>query len=110
MKRILMTVLVCALGAGCASGGGLGEQMAAWQGLDADVAIGAWGEPQSQQTFGDGAILLWRDLSPDSSAVVVCERMLAVDADGIVTGWRWRGNACPTLAPRGSAAVVAAAN
>ena len=94
---ISLLPLILVLSAGCASTGSLSSEMAGWQGEDVSVALGAWGEPEAKQTFGSQTILIWRDRSAFVTGPngVVCERMLAVADDGAITGWRWRGDACP---------------
>ena len=98
--------------AACAAPDTLSRQMAGWQDEDIAAAIAAWGEPEERVAAGDEVILVWRDrayLPPGPThprdAAIVCERQLAVTSDGTISGWRWRGNACPSL---GSAAERAA--
>jgi len=101
---------------GCASTDALSDRMAGWQDADIDVAIDAWGEPDDSRPFADGKILVWRDRatapvlhSGEPAALpVVCERMLAVAPDGTITGWRWRGDACPSLPENRSKARLVA--
>jgi hypothetical protein len=100
---------------GCATTDSLSDQMAGWQQDDVDAALAAWGDPEASIAFGDGRLLTWRDRAAVSTSLadapVVCERMLAVDADGVITGWRWRGDACPTIdASRTRPAMLAAAD
>lgn len=103
-----LLIFLIILASGCASQEPLSAGMAAWQGEDVSVALETWGAPEDARAFGDETILLWRDrasfhspsgrLSERAEAVVLCERMLAVADDGTITGWRWRGNACETIA------------
>lgn len=101
----LITLLSLAVLSGCASGGGLSRQMADWQSQDVAVALEAWGTPDSQERIGDETLLSWYDRAPaifavaDFSTPVICTRMLAVATDGTITGWRWRGDRCPDVAP-----------
>ena len=83
----------------CAANGSLSQQMAAFEGQPLGVATAAWGAPQTEMRAGDQTVRIWRDYAPGTAGTpeLLCERMLAVDADGIVTGWRWRGDACPAL-------------
>ena len=85
---------------GCANTGQLSRDMADLAGSPAAHATGLWGEPHETRAFGDGTLLIWRDYAGTPGATVVpaviCERLLAVDGDGAVTGWRWRGDACET--------------
>lgn len=107
MKYSCILLITFGLVSGCSTTAGLSDQMADWQGSNAGTAIASWGEPEIEKAFGDETILIWRDRAYDppqtdigtilSSAAVVCERMLAVTDDGTITGWRWRGDACPVL-------------
>lgn len=105
-SRILLIALL-ALTAGCSTTADLSERMAGWQGQSVGPALALWGEPESREPFGEQTVLIWRDrgwtLLPEDAearadrAVIVCERMLAVDRSGEITGWRWRGDACEGL-------------
>ncbi|MBT8099980.1 MAG: hypothetical protein KJO82_09535 [Gammaproteobacteria bacterium] len=108
MKQLTLGIIaLLALTTGCSTTTSLSGQMADWQGQNIGVAIGAWGQPDSEQAFGDESVLIWQDrayqflpgdVAPNwTSAAVVCERMLAITDDGTITGWRWRGDSCPTL-------------
>ena len=97
----------------CAGPDALSRQMAGWQHEDIEVAIAAWGEPEDRVAAGDEVILVWRDrayLPPGpanaSHAAVVCERQLAMASDGTISGWRWRGNACPSLSSAAGRAAL----
>lgn len=114
-----MLLLLIALASGCASQGPLSTGMAAWQGEDVSVALETWGAPEDERAFGDETILVWRDraaphspsgrLAEPAEAAVLCERMLAVDGEGTITGWRWRGSACESVAPAQRERTLAAA-
>ena len=85
--------------AACAANEGLSQRMAAWQGQPIGVATAVWGTPQAETGFGDQTVLVWRDFGagPEGMPELLCERMLAVAADGVISGWRWRGDACPSI-------------
>lgn len=108
MKTLISLLLTTlAFASGCATTDGLSSQMAGWQGNNIGAAIEAWGIPDAEQDFGDQTVFIWRDRAygvlpinaetDTSSAIVICERMLAVTDAGTVTGWRWRGDACPGM-------------
>ena len=67
----------------------------------AGYATAVWGEPHATEAMDDGTLLIWRDYAGVYSGtvmpVVICERQLAVDANGSIDGWRWRGDACESL-------------
>ena len=102
-SKEFLLIAILGLSAGCASTGQLTEEMAGWQGQHLDTALAEWDEPETRRAFGDETVLIWRDragkLAPDGIVAdnVVCERMLAVAADGSITGWRWRGDACESI-------------
>lgn len=85
----------------CSTAGSLSRDMAAMEGSPAGDATAAWGEPDATESFGDGTLMTWRDYAGEygttAMPVVICERQLAVDPDGSITGWRWRGDACESL-------------
>ncbi len=87
--------------AGCSTTGSLSHEMAAMQGSPAGYATALWGEPHATEHFDDGTLMIWRDYAGVYSGtvlpVVICERQLAIDANGSVSGWRWRGDACESL-------------
>lgn len=113
-----MLLLLLVLAAGCATRDPLSAGMAAWQGEDVSVALETWGAPEDERAFGDETVLIWRDrasmhppsgrLTDPPKAAVLCERLLAVDDDGTITGWRWRGNACASIAPAERDRILAA--
>ena len=97
----LLVATVVATGlTGCAATGSLSTTMAGLQGESVTAAYAAWGEPEATTPLGEQTLMTWRDYAPAAfahSPVVVCERQLAVDGDGTITGWRWRGDACESL-------------
>ena len=92
---------------GCATGNSLSRQMADWQTQDVSVALDNWGVPDTQEAIGDQVLMTWYDRAPQPfgladetiAPAVICTRMLAVDAEGLITGWRWRGDRCAQVAP-----------
>ena len=104
MKQANVVIaLAVALCTGCASTGSLSGEMAEFQGEPVSAATDSWGQPEAEYAEAGQTVLVWRDRSPFAalhdapSAGVICERMLAVDAEGTVTGWRWRGDACQSV-------------
>ncbi len=102
--KVLLAGATVALSA-CATDGSLSQQMAAFEGQPIGVATAAWGAPQTETEVGDQTVRIWRDFTVGTAGTpeLLCERMLAVGADGVVTGWRWRGDACPALGARTAA-------
>ena len=96
--KVLLLSATLALSASAANDS-LSQRMAAWQGQPIGVATAVWGAPQAETGFGDQTVLVWRDFGtgPEGTPAMLCERMLAVAADGVISGWRWRGDACPSL-------------
>lgn len=94
----LMLIATALLLSGCAGSGGLSREMAALQDESVSTVVAVWGQPDSEEPFGDETVLTWYDRAPAGSGiaatVVVCERMLAVTEQGTITGWRWRGDHC----------------
>ncbi len=117
MKGTLVGTLAAALlTTGCAAGGALSADMADWQGRDLTSVVAAWGPPATETSIAGQRVMVWldRDVLADragpESAGVVCERMLAVAADGTITGWRWRGDACEAAWPARRPAARSAAH
>ncbi len=116
-RRYMMLALAILALQACASTDRLSRQMSGWQRQPVDVAVAEWGEPEQRIAFGDQTILVWRDRleatpgydSGVQSTPILCERQLAVDAGGTITGWRWRGDSCPTLGDPGARAAYLAA-
>ena len=101
-RRYMMLMLALLTLQACASTDPLSRKMAGWQEQPVEAAINEWGEPEERVLAGDQTILVWRDRVDSASAYgeaayVLCERQLAVDASGRITGWRWRGNSCPAI-------------
>ncbi len=102
-KRVAAAVLLgtAILLSGCSSTGSLSRDMAAMQGSPAGYARAIWGEPHATEAIDAGTLMIWRDYAgaygETVSAFVICERQLAVDADGSISGWRWRGDACESI-------------
>ena len=99
MRKAFLLFLLAGLAA-CSTTGSLSGNMAAMQGQPMGTALTAWGEPEARETYGSQTVLIWRDYAPgfaETAPQVLCERHLAVDDSGTVTGWRWRGDACETL-------------
>jgi hypothetical protein len=112
--RLLIGFAAGALMAGC-SHGALNGKMASWQGQPIDELIAAWGPPHRTEPAGTGTVYLWYDEvrvplnTPEKGSVAAgdtdyfvrtqCQRILAVDSEGSITGWRWRGNNCDMLSP-----------
>ncbi len=102
-----LCIALLALTAGCSTTTDLSGQMAGWQGQHVGAALELWGTPEAEEAFGEQTVMIWRDrgwaLLPEKAAAradspaIVCERMLAVDGSGEITGWRWRGDACTDL-------------
>lgn len=90
------------LAAGCSSTGELGHTMNSWQGSHVDEVSAAWGEPHTCETVEGRRICSWYDMVSgfSLSTARTCARSLEIDTDGIVTGWRWRGDYCYAAADR----------
>ena len=101
--RIAAIMLICSTAAlaGCSATSSLSHEMAAMQGSPAGVARAAWGAPTATEALDEGTLLIWMDYAGTYGGapvpVVICERQLAVDATGSISGWRWRGDACESL-------------
>ena len=109
-KRILVFLLLGVM-AGCSTTATLSGTMADMQGASIGNAFTAWGEPEATETMGEQTVFVWRDYAAGASVpIVICERMLAADDSGTVTGWRWRGDACESIdeATRANSALARA--
>jgi hypothetical protein len=80
----------------------LGHTMRSWQGSHFDEVTAAWGQPNFCETIQGRRICAWHDTigGPSLSATRTCVRSLEIDPDGIVIGWRWRGDYCGMTADR----------
>jgi hypothetical protein len=93
-----MLVLAFLMLAACGATDPLSRQMSGWQHEPVDTAIAVWGDPEERLVFGGQTILVWRDrVDSVGTPQLLCERQLAVDAGGTITGWRWRGDSCPNI-------------
>lgn len=104
MRKLSIAILGSALLAtGCATSGPLSDEMTGWQGQDIGAVLAVWGPPATETTVGDQRLLVWLDREAPglrgapAAAGLLCERMLAIDDGGTVTGWRWRGDSCEAL-------------
>jgi hypothetical protein len=100
---LLIAVSICT---GCANtAASLSESIASWQGSHIDDVESAWGAPNDCKIEDGQRVCTWTDEVPaeaDAPPITEntllprpsCVRMLAVDASGYVTGWRWRGTRC----------------
>lgn len=102
----LATALLLVSLTGCASNDHLSQQMSGWQDQNVAVALNDWGTPDRQEVHAGQTLFVWIDRSSTSAdylsgwgSAVICTRTLAADDDGVITGWRWRGDACPSLTP-----------
>ena len=95
---ILLTMALAT--SGCSATGALSGTMADMQGASIADAFTAWGEPEITETVGEQTLFVWRDYATAAVPIVICERMLAADESGTVTGWRWRGDACESIGER----------
>ena len=91
--------VVLAIASGCSTGE-LGHTMGSWQGSHVDEVLLAWGQPDACETQDGRRICAWYDVASGYSLsnAHTCTRSLEFDADGYVTGWRWRGDYCSTTA------------
>ena len=117
-RRYMILGLILLTLQACASTDVLSRQMSGWQQQPVDVAITEWGEPEQRLTVGDQTILVWRDrlggasdyANGSAAPAVLCERQLAVDNSGTITGWRWRGDSCPDILAAGVQGAFLVAN
>lgn len=97
--RTAVWLTIASVCVGCASQR-LGGTMESWQGSHVDDVTLAWGQPDTCATTGDQRVCAW--YTPSASSLVggraQCVRSLAIDPDGIITGWRWRGDRCADTA------------
>lgn len=95
LKTCLIAICGAMLLAGCASGK-LGSTMSSWQGSHIDDVTAAWGEADECKTNDGRHICKWHQQAAGFSLSTAssCVRSLEIDDDGIVVGWRWRGDYC----------------
>ena len=93
--RSIVTIVLLALATGCGSSQ-LSSQMATWQGVQFDTVRAAWGSPDECVDIENRTVCSWHDTAAFNR--VTCSRQFEFDATGIITGWRWRGDRCGSLA------------
>lgn len=71
--------------------------MNSWMGATIDEAIGQWGLPDEERKIAGKQIYVWRDDAGGLGDLINCERMLAVNAKGVVVAVDHKGNNCPFL-------------
>lgn len=107
IRRYMILLMAAVFLQACASTDVLSQQMSDWQQQPVEIAIAEWGEPEERMALGDQTILVWRDrlgAAADyagAGQAVACERQLAIDPGGTITGWRWRGDSCPAILAAG---------
>ena len=102
MLQLACCVILPVLSGACSTAAELGQTMGSWQGSHIDDVTLAWGQPTTCDTIFDRRICSWHDrvggISP--STAQACVRTVEVDPDGVVIGWRWRGDYCHATADR----------
>lgn len=102
MREVVMIGL-CALVFGCVNDQ-MGSRLASWQGSHFNEVAVAWGPPEECSADASQRICEWHIRPTAVSATPLpagprsCTTMLAFDARGYVTGWRWRGDRCQQTA------------
>ncbi len=106
--RIFVMIGLCSLLFGCVNDQ-IGPLLASWQGSHFSEVTATWGPPEECTADDQQRICQWQirptalvaeQLSAGSKS---CTMMLAFDAEGTVTGWRWRGNSCQQTATAAAA-------
>ena len=101
--RIFAMIALSALVFGCVSDR-RGSRLDSWQGSHINDVTAAWGAPNDCSGDESQRICTWQvlpntaDITLPSMNRSLCTTMLAFDSDGIVTGWRWRGDRCQQTA------------
>ena len=101
--RFFAMISLCVLVVGCVNDR-MGSRLASWQGSHFNEVAAAWGAPAKCYADQTQQICQWHSSAGEMGATSPsigsgsCTRMLAFDTDGIVTGWRWRGNHCQQTA------------
>ncbi len=93
MRCLLLSLIISVTA--CATSD-LSSQMASWQGVGLAEVVSVWGAPDQCSTRAANQLCVWRDRTFDGSTT--CTRMLEVDENGVVIGWRWRGDRCDLVA------------
>ena len=104
--RVIIGMVVLMLATACSTSG-LNTRMASWQGSHLDEISSAWGSPD-ECIERDGRELCSWTKSPADQAIGVqsntfrvrplCTRTVEIDESGVIIGWRWRGDRCPSAA------------
>ena len=97
--RGFILIGICGLILGCASDR-MGSRLATWQGSHYTEVTAQWGQPAECAVIGSQRICKWQirptvmDTRELTFGTPACQTILAFDDDGVVTGWRWRGDRC----------------
>jgi len=101
--RIYVVIGLCSLLFSCANDQ-MGPRLASWQGSHFNEVAATWGPPEECSADDMQRICEWQ-IRPTALATAQlpagsksCTMMLAFDAEGYVTGWRWRGDRCQQTA------------
>lgn len=87
MKWTILAILMV-LAAGCSSRN-MEVAMESWRGVHVDEVIRSWGYPARDLTVANHHLYYWTTNN--------CERILDIDADGIVRSWEQAGRGCPVF-------------
>jgi len=85
MKWTILIVLVV-VGSGCSSRH-MDVAMESWRGVHVDEVIRSWGYPSRDLEVANHHLYYWTTNN--------CERILDIDAEGIVRSWEHAGRGCP---------------
>lgn len=123
-RRARLAVLGAAAFAAACAGIGTGAMqdiIDSWKSVPVDEAKRQWGLPQAVQALPAGTAYVWTDSVPAARppgsgprdagmertpVPGQCQRKLVADAQGIVTGGEWRGDACCVTALAGRCAAL----
>ena len=107
---IIIVMVTFALITGCATTAKFEENLRSWVGADINRLIMSWGPPSNEYTMPNGNIAYtWLYVAGQrvyanynyylnsisgGAVTVYCKITMITNTDGVITYWRWEGNAC----------------
>lgn len=110
-NTVVWILLLLALGsAGCATTGKYEKVLKSWMGNDVNSLIASWGPPSNEYVMPNGSKMYtwlrvggtivianysqYLSMVTAGSVTYWCKTTFTVNSEGVISNWRWEGNAC----------------